>query len=286
MAESIQDNPSPSIIEIVPDEGSWFPDFSELWDYRELLFFLAWRDIKIRYKQTVMGALWAIIQPLVSMIIFTLFFNRLAGIEADGDTPYEIFSYAALVPWTYFATSLSTSAISLVNNSNLIKKVYFPRLLVPVASVFAGLVDFVIAFITLIFMMLAFGIVPTANVIWLPFFVLQIIITALGIGFWFSAMNVQFRDVKYVIPFATQLWMFITPIVYPSSLIENDTLRAIYGLNPMAGVIEGFRWALIGEEAAPAPDVMVAMSFVVSLILLVTGLIYFKRMEKTFADVI
>lgn len=284
MAESIQDNLP--VLEILPDNTSPFPDLKELWRYRELLFFLAWRDIKVRYKQTVMGASWAIIQPLASMIVFTLFFNRLAGIEAEGSTPYEVFSYAALVPWTYFAACLTSSSNSLVGNTNLIKKVYFPRLVVPISSVLGGLVDFVLAFITLLVIMLLFGIVPTTNIIWLPLFLLQIIITALGVGLWLSAMNVQFRDVKYVIPFLIQLWMFASPIVYPSSLIENETLRAIYGINPMVGVVEGFRWALLGSDAAPAPDVMVLVSFIASVLLLASGAIYFHRMEKTFADVI
>ncbi len=284
MAESIQDNLP--VLEILPDNASPFPDLKELWRYRELLFFLAWRDIKVRYKQTIMGASWAIIQPLASMIVFTLFFNRLAGIQSEGSTPYEVFSYAALVPWTYFASRLTSSSNSVVSNTNLIKKVYFPRLVVPISSVLGGLVDFALAFITLLFIMLLFGITPTANIIWLPIFLFQIIITSLGVGLWLSAMNVQFRDVKYIIPFLVQLWMFATPIVYPSSLIENETLRAIYGINPMVGVVEGFRWALLGSDAAPAPDIMVLVSFVISFILLFSGAMYFHRMEKTFADVI
>lgn len=284
MADNIQKNVE--VIDIVPDIGHFRINFAELWSYRELLFFLAWRDIKVRYKQTVMGVLWAFIQPFVSMVVFTLFFNRLVGIQPGGNVPYEIFSYSALVPWAFFTGALTSASVSMVGNANLIKKVYFPRLLIPLATVFGRMLDFVLAFTTLILMMLVFGIVPTVNIIWLPVFVLQILMIAMGIGFWLSAMNVQFRDIRYTVPFITQVWMFISPIVYPSSLIENDVVRILYGINPMAGVIDGFRWALLGAEVAPPPNLMLIVSFAISFLLLFTGVIYFKRAEKTFADVI
>lgn len=270
-------------LRIQPSKGWVSLKLNELWEYRELLYFLTWRDIKVRYKQTVLGAAWAILQPFMTMVVFSLFFGGLAQIPSDG-VPYPIFSYTALVPWTFFATGLSMSSNSLVGSANLIKKVYFPRLTIPIATVLSGVVDFVIAFVVLLVMMLFFGIVPTANVLVLPFFVLLAFVTALGVGLWLSAMNVQFRDVRYTVPFLTQFWMFITPIAYPSSLIENEVLRAIYGINPMAGVVEGFRWALLGTDSAPGPVIIV--SSIAALLLLVSGLFYFRRMEKTFADVV
>jgi lipopolysaccharide transport system permease protein len=270
-------------LRIQPSKGWVSLKLHELWEYRELLYFLTWRDIKVRYKQTVLGAAWAILQPFMTMIVFSLFFGGLAQIPSDG-VPYPIFSYAALVPWTFFSTGLTSSSNSLVGSANLIKKVYFPRLVIPIATVLSGVIDFVLAFLVLIVLMLFYGILPTANVIFLPLFVLLAFVTALGVGLWLSAMNVQFRDVRYTVPFLTQFWMFITPIAYPSSLIENDTLRAIYGLNPMAGVVEGFRWALLGTENAPGP--VIVASSIAALLLLVSGLFYFRRMEKTFADVV
>lgn len=270
-------------LRIQPSKGWVSLKLHELWEYRELLYFLTWRDIKVRYKQTVLGAAWAILQPFMTMIVFSLFFGGLAQIPSDG-VPYPIFSYAALVPWTFFATGLTMSSNSLVGSANLIKKVYFPRLVIPIATVLSGVIDFLLAFLVLILLMLFYGILPTANVIFLPLFVLLAFVTALGVGLWLSAMNVQFRDVRYTVPFLTQFWMFITPIAYPSSLIENDTLRAIYGLNPMAGVVEGFRWVLLGTENAPGP--VIIASSVAALLLLVSGLFYFRRMEKTFADVV
>ena len=268
---------------IQPSKGWVSLQLQELWKYRELLYFLTWRDIKVRYKQTVLGAAWAVLQPFMTMVVFSLFFGRLAKIPSDG-VPYPIFSYAALVPWTFFASGLSQSSNSLVGNANLIKKVYFPRLAIPLATVLSGAVDFLIAFVVLIGMMFFFGITPTINVIFLPFLVLLAFVTAFGVGLWLSAMNVQFRDVRYTLPFLTQFWLFITPIAYPSSMIENETLRAIYGINPMAGVVEGFRWALLGTDSAPGPVIIV--SSIVALLLLISGLYYFRRMEKTFADVV
>ncbi len=270
------------VIRIEPSKG-WIPlKLHELWEYRELLYFLTWRDIKVRYKQTALGAAWAIIQPLSSMLIFSLFFGKLAKIPSDG-IPYPIFSYAALVPWTFFANGLSKTSNSLVGNANLIQKVYFPRLAIPISSPFSGLVDFVLAFVVLLGMMVYFGIVPTWNVVWLPLLILLAFATALGMGLWLSALNVQYRDVGYVIPFLTQAWFFATPIVYPSSLLSQPW-RTLYGINPMVGVVEGFRWALLSTHTAPGPIIIV--STLVALGLLLTGAFYFRRMEKTFADIV
>lgn len=271
----------PRII-IGPSSGWRSLGLKDLWQYRELLYFLAWRDIKVRYKQTVLGAAWAIIQPFFTMAVFSLFFGKLAKIPSDG-IPYPLFAYAALVPWTMFANGLSQSADSLVGSANLIKKVYFPRLVIPISSVLSGLVDFLLAFVVLLGMMLYYGLIPTLNVIWLPFFVILALVTSLGTGFWLSAMNVQFRDVRYTIPFLIQFWLFATPIAYPSSLLA-EPWRTIYGLNPMVGVVEGFRWALLGTHTAPGPTILV--SAIVAATLLVTGAFYFRRMEKTFADVV
>jgi len=270
-------------LRIEPSAGWVSLKLRELWEYRELLYFLTWRDVKVRYKQTVLGAAWAIIQPFFTMVVFSLFFGNLAKIPSD-DIPYPIFSYAALVPWTFFANGLGQSSNSLVASANLIKKIYFPRLVVPISSVISGVVDFVLAFIVLLGMMIAYGIYPTLNVLFLPLLLLLAFVTALGVGLWLSAMNVQFRDVRYTIPFVTQFWMFATPIAYPSSLIKNDLLRTIYGLNPMTGVIEGFRWALLDADTAPGP--IIAVSALASVVLLVSGAFYFRRMEKTFADVV
>lgn len=270
------------LIRIEPSKGWKFVKLKELFEYRELLYFLIWRDIKVRYKQTVMGAAWAIIQPFFTMIVFTIFFGRLAKIPSDG-IPYPIFSYAALVPWTFFANGLNQGSNSLVSSANLIKKVYFPRLAIPVASVSSGIVDFVLAFSVLLVMMLYYGIFPTTHVIWLPAFLLLALITSLGVSLWFSAMNVQFRDVRYVIPFITQIWLFATPIAYPSSLL-SEPWRTVYAINPMVGVVEGFRWALLGTNTAPGPVIMV--SSLVSVAILVSGAFYFRHMERTFADVV
>lgn len=268
---------------IQPSKGWVSLQLRELWRYRELLYFLIWRDVKVRYKQTVIGATWAIIQPFMTMVVFSIFFGNLAKIPSDG-IPYPIFSYTALVPWAFFANGLTTSSNSLVGNSNLIKKIYFPRLVMPLSGVLAGLVDFILAFIVLIVMMLAFGIVPTINIIWLPMFLLLAFVTALGVGLWLSAMNVQFRDVRYVVPFLVQLWLFATPIAYPSSLITDPLLRLVYGLNPMTGVVEGFRWALLGVQTAPDPILLV--SALAAIVVLISGAFYFRRMEKHFADVV
>ncbi len=255
---------------------------SELWDYRELLYFLTWRDIKVRYKQTVLGAAWAIIQPFFTMLVFSMFFGRLARVPSDG-IPYPVFCYAALVPWTFFANGLTQSSNSLVGSSNLITKVYFPRLTIPLATVFSGVIDFCLAFLLLIGMMIFYGLIPTVNIVWLPLFLLLALVTSLGVGLWLAALNVQFRDVRYVVPFVNQFWMLATPIAYPSSLMR-EKWRLIYGLNPMAGVVEGFRWALLGVNTTPGP--MLIVSSLAAVILLMGGAFYFRRMEKTFADVV
>jgi len=267
---------------IEPSSG-WVPlELSELWSYRELLYFLTWRDIKVRYKQTVLGAAWAVIQPFFTMIVFSLFFGRLAKVPSDG-IPYPIFSYTALIPWTFFATGLLQSSNSLVTSSQLIKKVYFPRIVMPISSVISGTVDFAIAFIVLLGMMAYYGIAPTVNVVWLPFLVLLTFMTALGTGLWLSALNVRYRDIKYAVTFLVQFWLFATPIAYPSSLLSQPW-RTMYSINPMVGVVEGFRWALLGADTAPGP--MIVVSCVASLIILTSGAFYFRRMEGYFADVV
>lgn len=269
------------ILRIKPSTGWVSLKLQELWEYRELLYFLIWRDVKVRYKQTVLGAAWAIIQPFFTMVVFSLFFGKLAKMPSDG-IPYPIFSYTALVPWTFFANGLGKASTSLVGSSSLIKKVYFPRLCIPIASVLSGIVDFILAFTVLIGMMFYYGLAPTTNVIWLPFLMVLSFSASLGVSLWLSAMNVQFRDVQYIIPFLTQFWLFATPVAYPSSLL-SEPWRTLYGINPMVGVVEGFRWALLGTRTAPGPIIIV--SSLVALLLLVSGALYFRRMEKTFADV-
>jgi lipopolysaccharide transport system permease protein len=254
----------------------------DIWEYRELLFFITWRDIKVRYKQTLLGAAWAIIQPFMTMVVFSLFFGRLAGVPSDG-LPYPLFSFAALVPWTFFSYSLNQSANSLVGNANLIQKVYFPRLIIPISSVLSGLVDFVLAFGVLLAMMLAYGFWPGLGIFWLVPLLFLTLVTALGPGLWLAALNVEYRDVRYTVPFLTQFWLFATPIAYPSSLLP-EPWRTLYGINPMAGVVEGFRWVLLGSPNPPG--LMMIASALVSLAILLGGAYYFRRMEKTFADLI
>jgi lipopolysaccharide transport system permease protein len=270
------------IVIVKPSKGWTSLKLDELWEYRELLYFLTWRDIKVRYKQTVLGAAWAIIQPFFTMVVFSLFFGKLAKVPSDG-IPYPIFAYAALVPWTFFASGLNQSANSLVGDANLIKKVYFPRLAIPISIVIAGVVDFVLAFVVLLGMMVFYGIFPTLNIIWLPFLLLLTFVTSLGTGLWLAALNVQFRDVRYTVPFLTQFWLFASPIAYPSSML-SEPWRTIYGINPMVGVVEGFRWALLGTDTAPGPIMIV--SSLVALALLIGGAYYFRRLEKSFADVV
>ena len=267
---------------VEPSKGWIHLKLGDLWEYRELLYFLTWRDIKVRYKQTALGAAWAVIQPFFTMVVFSLFFGRLAKVPSD-DIPYPIFSYAALVPWTFFAQGLTQSSNSLVGSAGLISKVYFPRLVIPISSVLSGLVDFAIAFFVLILMMLYYGLYPTSAVVFLPGLLVLALVTALGVGLWLSALNVKYRDVRYAVPFLTQFWLFATPIAYPSSLL-SEPWRTLYAINPMVGVVEGFRWALLGTKTAPGP--MILVSTLVALALLVGGAFYFRRMEKTFADIV
>ena len=268
-------------IHITPSQG-WVPiRLAELWQYRELLYFLSWRDVKTRYKQTALGVAWAIIQPFFTMVIFSLFFGRLANIPSD-NIPYPIFAYVALVPWSFFANGLAQASTSLVLGSTIITKVYFPRLAMPIAAVLSGVVDFALAFLVLLGMMLYYGVVPTPKIVLLPLFLALALITSLGVALWLSALYVQYRDIRQVVPFLVQLWLFSTPVAYPSSLL-SEPWRTVYGLNPMVGVVEGFRWVLLGT-AAPGP--MVLVSTMVALAILIGGAFYFRRMEKTFADVV
>lgn len=262
-----------------PSRGWNLHRLAEIWTYRELLYFMVWRDIKVRYKQTALGAGWAILQPVLTMVVFTIFFGKLAKMPSDG-IPYPVFSMAALVPWTYFSTALSSGSQSVVASQHMISKVYFPRLLVPIASILGPLIDFGIAFLVLTALMLWYGIVPGAAVLWLPALLLLSVLTAAAGSIWLSALNVQYRDVRYVVPFVIQLWMFATPVAYSSSLVQGKW-RLLYGLNPMAGVIDGFRWALIG---GPSPGAMTLVSATVVILTLLLGAAYFRRLEGTFAD--
>jgi len=277
------------VARIRPVKGWAKLGLADLWQYRELVFFLTWRDIKVRYKQTILGVAWAILQPLFAMMIFTLFFGRMAGIQI-GDAPYALAAFVALVPWTFFANALTQASNSLVENVNLVKKVFFPRLVIPISSVFSGVVDFTLAFALLVPMMAFFRRMPTANIVWLPLFLLLALVSSLGISLWLSAMNIQFRDVRYTIPFLTQAWLFATPIVYGIERVLEDGTRqtlpepwlTLWGLNPMTGVVVGFRWALLGDTL---PLRLVLVSALVGVVLVVSGTFYFRRMESTFADV-
>lgn len=254
----------------------------ELWQYRELLYFLTWRDIKIRYKQTALGVAWAVLQPLITMIIFSVIFGQLAKLPSDG-IPYPVFSFVALLPWGLFSGSLQRAGTSLVANANLITKVYFPRLVIPLSAVAAGLVDFLISFVVLLGLMLFYRIMPTWMILTIPLFVLLAILTALAVSLWLAALNVQYRDVQHMIPFLIQVWMYASPVAYSAGLIPTGPWRLIYGLNPLAGVIQGFRWALLGGNP---PDELLAISVAMVLLFLVGGLFYFRWMERTFADVV
>ena len=267
---------------IAPSRGWVSLKLNELWEYRELLYFFVWRDVKVHYKQTILGVAWAVLQPLFTMVIFSLFFGQLAKVPSDG-VPYPIFSYTALIPWMFFANGINQSTSSMVNSAGLIKKVYFPRLIIPVSSVLAGLMDFVPAFAVLLGMMLFYGIYPTLQVLWIPAFLLLALVTSLGIGIWLSAMNVRYRDVRYAVPFLVQSWLFATPVVYPSSLLP-EPWKTVYAVNPMVGVVEGFRWALLNTESAPGP--MIVVSSAAAVALLISGAFFFRRMETTFADVV
>lgn len=278
------DRPAPTAISVrVEPTGGWPRlNLRDLWRYRELFYFLTWRDIKVRYKQTVLGAAWALVQPLAAMAIFTIFFGRLAGIPSE-DVPYSVFAFAGLVLWLFFATGITQAANSLVAGASLVTKVYFPRLLMPASSVLAGAVDLVLASTLLVGLALILGVTPPPAVVAAPLFVLIAFTSAAGVGLWLSALNVQFRDVRHVVPFLTQFWLFATPVAYPSSLLD-EPWRTLYGLNPMAGAVDGFRWAVLGTPAPPVG--MILLSTLVAVVLLVSGAFYFRRMEKTFADVI
>jgi len=277
------DDPAEKITLIQPLRG-WLPiNLRELWEYRELLFFFTWRDIKVRYKQTLLGASWAILQPFFSMIVFSIFFGELAKIPSDG-IPYPIFAYAGLLPWTFFATGMTNASQSVVRDGYLIKRVYFPRLLTPLSAVVSGVPDFFFAFLVLVGMMIYYGIYPTAaSVVWLPIFLLLALITALGAGLWLAALHAQYRDIRFLVPFLAQFWMYATPVVYPASLLD-EPWRTVYGINPMVGVVEGMRWALLGE--GHAPGLMTAVSALAALLLVVSGAYYYRRRERIFPDVV
>jgi len=272
----------PPVLRISPP-SRWFAlPFGELFASRELLYFFVWRDIKIRYKQTAIGAAWAVLQPFLTMVVFSRFFGRLAHIQSGG-LPYPIFYYSALLPWLYFATSLQNATNAIVENQRLITKVYFPRLALPLSSVLAGLVDFGVSFVMFVAMMVYYGIHPRATMLWLPAFLLLAILTALGVGLWLSALNAIYRDVRYVVPFLVQFWMFASPVAYPASLVPARW-RYLYGLNPMAGVIEGFRWSLTGNGARPGWILLISAGVVLAVLL--GGIAYFQKMESTIADVV
>jgi lipopolysaccharide transport system permease protein len=270
-------------VTVIEPAARW-PSFAlgELWAQRELVYFLTWRDVKVRYKQTLLGVAWAILQPLATMLVFSLFFGRLARMPSEG-VPYPLFAFTALVPWTFFANGLTQAANSVVLNQNLVTKIYFPRLAIPIATVLAGAVDFVLSFLLLVVLMVYYGVPVSPRMLWIVPFTLLALLTALGVGFWLAALNVQYRDVRYTVPFLVQLWLFATPIAYPSTLL-GEPWRTVYGVNPMAGVVEGFRWAMLGTGAGPGP--MVGLSAVVALLIAVSGAVYFRRMEQTFADVV
>jgi lipopolysaccharide transport system permease protein len=270
------------VLRITPPSRWWVVPFGELWAYRELIYFFVWRDIKIRYKQTAIGAAWAVLQPFLTMLIFTLFFGRLAHIPSGG-LPYPIFYYSALLPWMYFAAALQNATSTIVENQRLVTKVYFPRLALPLSSVLSGLVDFGVSFLMFVAMMAFYRVRPTAAILWLPAFLLLAILTALGVGLWLSALNAIYRDVRYVVPFLVQFWLFASPVAYPSSLVP-EKWRWLYGLNPMAGVIEGFRWSLTGNGNPPGQLIFVSAGVVI--LVLLGGIAYFQKMETTIADVV
>lgn len=279
---TVLNKPDIPIMRITPPTRWWILPFGELWNFRELIYFFVWRDIKIRYKQTAIGAAWAVLQPLLTMLIFSLFFGRLAHIPSEG-LPYPIFYYSALLPWMYFAAALQNATNTIVENQRVITKVYFPRLTLPLSSVLSGLVDFGVSFVMFVILMIYYGIRPTAATIWFPAFILLAVLTALGVGLWLSALNALYRDVRYVLPFLVQFWMFASPVAYPASLVPQKW-RWLYGLNPMAGVIEGVRWSLTGHGSAPGRLIFVSTAAVV--ILLLSGIAYFQKVETTVADVV
>ena len=270
------------VLRIEASKG-WVPlKVGELWEYRELIYFLIWGNVKIRYKQTVLGAAWAIIQPFMTMVVFSLFFGKLAKVPSD-NRPYPIFSFAALVPWTFFSNSLRLASNSLIGSAHLITKVYFPRLAIPIATVLSGVVDCAIAFVILLAMMVYYGVTPDNRVLLLPLFFLLALVSALCTSLWLSALSVEYRDVQHIMPFVLQFWLFATPIAYSSSMLA-EPWRTVYGLNPMVGVVEGFRWALLGTDVAHGG--MILISALAALITLISGAFYFRRMERTFADMV
>jgi lipopolysaccharide transport system permease protein len=273
--------PDAPVMRITPPTRWWVLPFQELWGFRDLVYFFVWRDIKIRYKQTAIGAAWAVLQPFLTMLVFTLFFGRLAHIPSEG-LPYPIFYYSALLPWMYFAASLQNATNTIVENQRLVTKVYFPRLALPLSAVLSGLADFGVSFLMFLAMLIYFRTRLSEAVIWLPVFLLLAVLTALGVGLWLSALNAMYRDVRYVVPFLVQFWMFASPVVYPSSLVPQKW-RWLYGLNPMAGVIEGFRWSL-GRGNPPGRLVLVSTG--VMILILLSGVAYFQKMETTIADVV
>jgi lipopolysaccharide transport system permease protein len=286
LAESL---PSVAEITVIEPQGRLAgPRLREVWAYRELLYFLVWRDVKVRYKQTVLGAAWAILQPLATAAVFTIFFGRLAGIPSDG-LPYPLFAYAGLLVWTFFAQGLAQSSASVVGSANLITKVYFPRLVIPFSAVLSGLLDLAIATPLLVVMMAYYRVWPGAAIVAAPFVLALALLAVTGVGLWLSALNVEYRDVRFVVPFLVQLWLFVTPVIYPASVVTPRLERLglpgwVLGLNPMAGVVEGFRWATLGRGTAPVS--LVSASAVVALVLCVTGALYFRSVERSFADVV
>lgn len=279
-------DPKASPIVIQPKQGWVSLQLRAVWEYRELLYFLVWRDIKVRYKQTVLGMFWIVLQPVVSMVVFSALFGELLNVPSGG-VPYPVFAYVALLPWNYFSSSLNKSSTSLVGNAQLITKVYFPRLIIPISSVLSGLVDFGVAFLVLIVLMVYYGINLTLAAVSLPLFLLLALCTALGFSLWLSALNVRFRDISYLIPFLVQIWMYVTPVIYGSTLVP-ERLRFVLGLNPMTGVVEGFRWALLGSQLADArpPDVLFIIAIVITVLVLLSGAVFFRRTERSFADIV
>jgi lipopolysaccharide transport system permease protein len=273
----------PPTVYIKPSRGLAALNLRDLWTYRELVYFMVWRDVKVKYKQTLLGMAWAVVQPVMTMLVFTFVFDRVANLPTDG-VPYEVFSFTALLPWGLFVTALNQGSRSLVAHNNMVTKIYFPRLILPMASVLAGLVDFVIAFVILIGLMIYFQVTPAYHLLWtLPLFLLLALITALGVALWLSAINVKYRDVNHALPFLTQFWLFATPVAYSFSTLSQNW-QVLLSLNPMTGVVNGFRWALLGSGSGP--DLTLWISVVISILIFISGLFYFRSMEKTFADTI
>lgn len=281
--DAIETVKRPETVIIQPVKGLVALNLRDLWIYRELVYFLTWRDLKVRYKQSVLGVLWAIINPLVTTVVFAVIFGNFAKFPSDG-VPYPIFSYTATLPWTFFAAALTVSARSMLTSGGMVSKIYFPRIIVPLSSIFANLADFLVGFVIMIGMLIFYKVTPTINMLWLPAFMLLATITALGVGLWFSALLVMYRDINYLLPFLTTIWMYLSPVVYASSTIP-EKYRIIYSLNPMVGVIEGFRWALLGTQQSISP-LMIAISTGIALLIFITGLFFFRRMERIFADMI